>query len=168
MTDPVPEDTPVNEDDDLNDLPDEDDALAIWSSDSELGLAEARRLTSRRGAQVIMFLGESGVGKTTLLVELWTDLLLRGSLLGVRFGGTATALPFEQRAFQSRMDSGDHPGYTVKTYEEDDGFLHLRLGRPDDQIVELLLSDFAGEHFRRIREGTPIHEELEWTGRVDK
>jgi len=58
--------------------------------------------------------------------------------------------------------------YTIKTYEEDDGFLHLRVGRKDGSVVELLLSDFAGEHFVRIREGTPVTEELEWTPRVDR
>lgn len=144
-----------------------DQGPPVWSSDAELDLADARRLTSQRGTNMVMFLGESGVGKTTLLAELWTDLLLQGSLGGLRFGGSCTSIPFEQRAFQSRMESGVLNGYTLKTYEEDDGFLHLRVGS-DERVVDLLLSDFAGEHFVRVREGTPLAEELDWTWRVDK
>jgi hypothetical protein len=145
-----------------------DDGPSVWTSDAELDLEDARRLTSRRGATLTMFLGETGVGKTTLLAELWTDLLLHGSLGSVRFAGSCTALPFEQRAFESRMESGVMKAFTLKTYEEDDGFLHLRVSPSAGRVVELLLSDFAGEHFVRIREGTALEDELPWAGRADR
>lgn len=170
MTDPLEQQIDAADADESSDevAVAEEEGLPVWTSDAGLDLEEARLLTSRRGATVAMFLGETGVGKTTLLAELWTDLLLHGALGDLQFGGTATAMAFEERAFQSRMESGVLKAYTLKTYEEDDGFLHLRMGRAAGSLVELLLSDFAGEHFVRIREGTPLTEELTWAPRVDR
>jgi len=160
--------SPVAEDANLESADLNHDSYPVWSSDSELGLEQARHLSSERGATVAMFLGEVGVGKTTILVELWTDLLQYGSLGDALFGGSCTTIPFEERSFQSRIRAGSCASYTLKTNEDDDGFLHLRIRRGDGRMVELLLSDFAGEHFTRIREGTELADELEWASRVDR
>ena len=147
-------------------LPDEQ--VEPWTSDAALTLEDARVWTGRRGATLVMLLGEVGTGKSTFLVELWTELLMRGAVGEVMFAGSTTALAFEQRAFESRLESGGSSPDTRRTQQADDGFLHLRLLRTDARLVETLLADVTGEHFTRIREGTPIDAELPWDHRVDR
>jgi hypothetical protein len=139
-----------------------------WTSDGALTLDDARALTSKRGATVVLILGEIKAGKSSLLVELWTELLIRGHVGGFKIAGTVTALAFEERAFGSRLASGTEIPDTRRTHEEDDGFLHLRLQDKDGHLTELLLADVSGEHFTRIREGVPLEDELYWVSRVDR
>jgi hypothetical protein len=138
----------------------------LWTSDAALSFQEARRLTSRRGATFVMLVGEVRAGKTTLLVELWTDLLLRGSLGRQRLAGSTTALAFEERSFESRLESGQSD--TLRTNPEDDGLLHLVVADETGQRTEILLADVTGEHFRSIRQGRPFDDEFNWIGRVDR
>ena len=144
------------------------DGLNLYTSDAALSFEEARHLTGRRGATLVLLLGEVDAGKTTLLVELWSTLLLRGSMSSHRLAGSRTALALEERAFYSRVESRAGAARTVRTHEQDDGFLHLRMCRPDGSLRELLLADITGEHFMRIREGTALLDELPWTGRIDR
>ena len=137
----------------------------LGTSDAALSFDEARRLTSRRGALLVMFAGEVDTGKTTLLVEIWTDLLLHGRIGSCDFAGSTTALAFEERSFQSRLSSRRESPDTLRTNEEDDGLLHLRIKRSDRRLLELLLTDMTGEHFRAIREGRPLDEEFDWLSR---
>ena len=44
----------------------------------------------------------------------------------------------------------------------------MRVSRADGRLVELLIGDITGEHFTRIREGTPLDDELVWNNRVDR
>jgi hypothetical protein len=48
-----------------------------------------------------------------------------------------------------------------------EALLHLRVRRPDGILVELLISDLAGEQFERVREGRPLLAELPWAARSD-
>ena len=134
----------------------------LFTSEAALSLQEARTLTGRRGGTLVLPVGEVGTGKTTLLVELWSLLLLHGSIGGHSLAGSRTALAFEERAYYSRVESRADAATTIRTYEADDGFLHLRICRPDGSLRELLFADFTGEHFERIREGTMLLEELPW------
>ena len=140
----------------------------LFTSEAALSLEEARTLTGRRGATLVLLVGEVGVGKTTLLVELWSLLLLQGSINSHNLAGSRTAMAFEERAYHSRIESRVDTATTVRTPEADDGFLHLRIQRPDGSLCELLFADITGEHFERIREGTPLLEELPWASRVDR
>lgn len=140
----------------------------LFTSEAALSLDEARTLTGRRGATLVLLLGEVGVGKTTLLVELWNQLLLNGSIFAHKFAGSRTALAFEERAYRSRVESRADAATTIRTQEAEDGFLHLRLQRPDRSLRELLFSDVSGEHFQRVREGMSLVDELSWAGRVDR
>jgi hypothetical protein len=167
--------TDVSESGDLQSLAPEEgegDATAeiqeTWTSDAEFSLDEARGLTSHRGITVVMLMGEAHTGKSTVIIEIWTDLMLEGRCGDVTFGGSANALAFEERAFYSRLEAGEGSADTARTQEEHDGFLHLRVKRADGVVRELLFADYAGEHFRSIREGTPLVEELQWAGRVDR
>ena len=141
---------------------------SLFTSEAALSLEEARTLTGRRGATLVLLVGEVGVGKTTLLVELWSLLLLQGSINSHNLAGSRTAMAFEERAYHSRVESRVDTATTVRTPEADDGFLHLRIQRPNGSLSELLFADITGEHFERIREGTPLLEELPWASRVDR
>ena len=140
----------------------------LFTSEAALSLAEARSLTGRRGATLVLLLGEVGVGKTTILVELWSQLLLHGSISGHSFAGSRTALAFEKRAHHSRVESRRDTAVTARSQVANDGFLHLRIRRPDGEVHELLLADFSGENFEKIREGTALVDQLHWAARVDR
>lgn len=141
---------------------------ALYTSEAALSLEEARTLTGRRGATLVLLLGEVGAGKTTLLVELWGLLLLNGVVNDHGLAGSRTALALEERAFHSRIESRAEAGTTARTQESDDGFVHFRIRRADGRLREILFADYSGEHFRRIREGTALRDELPWASRVDR
>ena len=140
----------------------------VITSDAALTFPQARGLTGRRGARLVLLMGETGAGKATLIVEAWTRLVAHGPLGDHRLAGSRTALAFEERAFLSRLEAGTSRPDTLRTQEEDDGLLHLRIARPDLRLVELLLADYSGEHFERIRQGAELLEELPWAGRADR
>ena len=140
----------------------------LFTSEAALSFKEARTLTGRRGATLVLPVGEVGAGKTTLLVELWSLLLLDGSISTHNLAGSRTALAFEERAYYSRIESRVDAATTIRTHEADDGFLHLRIQRPDGLLRELLFADITGEHFERIREGLALLDELPWAARVDR
>ena len=142
--------------------------LSVFTSEAALSFSEARTLTGRRGATVVLLVGEVGVGKTTLLVELWSQFLLKGTIFSHRFAGSRTALAFEERSYHSRVQSGAVSATTTRTQEADGGFLHLRIQRPDDSLLEILFADISGECFGRIRGGTTLLDELPWAVRVDR
>jgi hypothetical protein len=137
----------------------------LWTSDDALSFQEARRLTSQRGATLVLFAGDTEVGKTSAMVELWTSLLSDGRLGGVSIAGSNNALAFELRSFDSRIESGTNT--TARTDSDTEGFLHLSVMSPRGRL-ELLFADYQGEHFTRIREGVEVVDELEWIGRVDR
>jgi len=137
----------------------------IFTSDDALGFAEARRLTSTRGATVTLFAGDTDAGKTTATVEIWTTLLSDGRLGGGMIAGANNALAFERRSWNSRLESGENT--TLRTDEESDGFLHLSVVHQRGRL-EVLFADYSGEHYKAIREGVEVFEELPWFGRVDR
>ena len=140
----------------------------LFASDAALSFEEARSVTGRRGATLVLLMGEVGAGKTTLLVELWSLLLMHGSICSHSLAGSRTALALEERAYHSRLEARIRTATTIRTHEANEGFLHLRIRRPDGSLRELLFADVTGEHFRRIREGTPLLDELPWAGRLDR
>lgn len=157
-----------------SDLPVADDTGAALSlkrcrtSDASLSFEEARVFSGRYGGRLVVLVGEAEAGKTTLWVELWTEMMSAGHLGMIEFAGSATALALEERSYESRLEAGLGQGETVRTRRENNGLLHLRVRTADAATLELFLSDYAGEHFRRIREGTPVRDELPWMYRADR
>ncbi len=141
---------------------------ALFTSKAALSLEEAATIVGRRGATVVLLMGEIGAGKTTLLVELWAVFLLRGTIGGHRLAGSRTALALEERAYHSRVESKLESGTTRRTHETEDGFVHMRVQRPDESLREVLFADVSGEHFSRVRQGRPLLEELPWVTRTDR
>lgn len=143
--------------------------LPLVTSNAELSFDEALTLTGRRGARLVMPMGEIGVGKTTVMVELWTQLIGIEAIDGYRCAGSRTALAFEERAYLSRMAAGVGRRSTARThYNENEGLLHMRVARPDDKLLDLLFADYSGERYEHVREGTAAKIELPWAPRADR
>jgi hypothetical protein len=139
----------------------------IVTTDDAMTLASARTLSGRRGARLVLVMGEAATGKTALLAALWQRLLERGELAGHSLAGSRTALGFERRAHWGRLDAGTtEPSFPPSPAEE--ALLHLRVRRPDGERVELLLADLSGEQFERVREGRSLSAELPWAARLDR
>ena len=141
----------------------------LVTSDAELSFEEALTLTGRRGARLVMPMGEIGVGKTTVMVELWTQLVGVEAIGGYRCAGSRTAIAFEERAYLSRMAAGVGRRSTARThYNENEGLLHMRVGQPDGEPLDLLFADYSGERYEHVREGTAAELELPWAPRADR
>lgn len=143
--------------------------LPLVTSDAELSFDEALTLTGRRGARLVMPMGEIGVGKTTVMVELWTQLVGDKAIDGYRCAGSRTAIALEERAYLSRMAAGVGRRSTARThYNENEGLLHMRVARPDGDLLELLFADYSGERYEHVREGTAAEIEFPWAPRADR
>ena len=139
----------------------------IVTTEDTMTLASARSLSGRRGARLVLVMGEAATGKTALLAALWQRLLERGELAGHSFAGSRTALGFERRAHWTRLDAGTAAAHFPPS-AAGESLLHLRVRRPDGVRVELLLADLAGEQFERVREGRSLSAEIPWAVRLDR
>ena len=140
----------------------------LISFEDAMTLQQARALSGRRGARLVLVMGEPASGKTALTAMLWQQFLEQDGLAGHRLAGSRTTRGLERRAHWARLQSRLQRAQFPPTRAEDGGLLHLRVRRPDGRRVELLLSDLAGEQFERVREGHPLLDELPWAGRVDR
>lgn len=142
-------------------------STAPGTSAAAIALRQAQEHVGQRGARLTLVMGEVAAGKSTLLVELWTEFMLRGRVGDFTCAGSLTALAFEQRCFLSRNQSGARSATTLRTRSEDDGWLHLRTRHPEFGLTDVLVSDMTGERFERVRQGRELLEEFPFTGRVD-
>jgi hypothetical protein len=142
-------------------------SAALVTSADAMTLEQARGLSGRRGVRLVLVMGEAGTGKTALLGALWQRALEGGELGGHALAGSRTALGFERRAHWQRLDSRQS-GPRIQPSAAAEALLHLRVRRPDGVLVELLISDLAGEQFERVREGRPLLAELPWAARADR
>ncbi len=142
--------------------------LPLVTSEDAMTLEEARTMSGRRGVRLVLVLGEEGAGKTALTAMLWQQFLEQDGVAGHRLAGSRTARGLERRAHWGRLASRQEQVRFPATRAQDGGLLHLRVRRPDGRRVELLISDLAGAHFERVREGRPLLEELQWARRADR
>ena len=102
-------------------------------SGDALSADEANQTTRLSVARVIVPVGLAGVGKTTLLSEIY-EKFREGPFAGHLFAWSRTLHGFEQRAHNARIASRRSVPTTPRTPVGDLGaFLHLRLtpeGRP--------------------------------------
>ena len=103
---------------------------------------------------MIIPVGLAGVGKTTLLTELYGKFL-QGPFAGHQYAWSRTLHGFEQRSHHARTTSGRATPETLRTPLADrDVFLHLRLA-PEEGAAparDLLIADWPGEEFRAMRD----------------
>jgi hypothetical protein len=153
-------------DDDLVHAEDVEETRHLVTDDRQISIDDAEDVAGEGVLDVVLLVGEPETGKTSLLVALWDALLAAGHIGDAKFAGSRTALGFERRAWMSRLLSEGTRRDTLRTYQEDNGFVHLRL-RSGDDAHEVLLSDVAGETFRQVRQGEAFATKLPWIGRAN-
>ena len=128
--------------------------LVALPSGEALTPEEANQTTRSSVTRVIVPAGPVGVGKTTLLSEMY-EKFLEGPFAGYQYVWSRTLLGFEQRAHDSRIASGRETPTTLRTpIGDSQTFLHLRV-TPRDKLWtprDVLIADWPGEVFREMRD----------------
>lgn len=133
---------------------------------------QANELARSALTRLIVILGESDSGKTTLLAHI-NERLQRGPLGEMSFAGSRTLPAFEERCFLSRSASRRSQPTTQRTpLGQDQGLLHLTVvgerrlsGAKRKQ--EVLFTDIAGERCKAAREDDAALASLSICRRAD-
>lgn len=128
----------------------------------ELSQTQNSLVTNSYDNRLIMIVGESESGKTTLLAEFFISLQ-KNSLCKYLFAGSFTQIGFEERAFHATLASGNLKPKTERTKSKDFSFLHLSLKHEDrlhEPASHLLFSDTSGETFRDAKTSTILMQQL--------
>lgn len=108
-------------------------------------------ITAKENSTFIALAGPSGCGKTTLLTAIY-QLFQKGAVENYYFAGSETLLGFEQRAYLTRLHSGQLVPDTPKTRRGADQLLHIKIWDSyADKFFNLLISDFSGEDYSNIK-----------------
>lgn len=129
----------------------------------ELTTEQLKTITYQYDFNLVMIVGESESGKTTILGSIF-DLFQMGLVKKFSFAGSKTLIGFERRCHPSRRSSNAKKPVTDKTPSKEFGFLHLAV-KPKDALTKkahhLLLSDISGERFRLARDSSPAMLDLD-------
>lgn len=145
-------------------------AAVVLPDGRALTSAAALDITRARRSTVIVLAGEAESGKTTLLVSLY-QCFQHGPFAGYDFAGSRTLIGLEERCHYSRIASGRAVADTERTFlGRPEHLVHLRLRRRQDADPErdLLMTDLAGETFRRIRDDTSECKAVPLLSRADR
>lgn len=128
----------------------------------EMSFPETSIITNNNDCRLIIVVGESDSGKTTLLAEYFINLQ-KGPFCNYLFAGSLTQIGFEERCFQATVASENIAPKTERTKSMEFGFLHLSL-KPKDKITypahHFLFSDISGERFREAKTSSTLMREL--------
>lgn len=126
---------------------------------------EASKILTPRSGRVIVWAGAEKSGKTTLTAELYERH--RRGRASTSFSGSRTLLGLEERIHPARAASGRVTPHTPRSDFDPEGreLLHLAVRSP---LTELIVADFPGEAFRRIRDNEKDPRELPLLYRADK
>jgi hypothetical protein len=128
----------------------------------EMSFPETSVLTNNNNCRLIVIVGESESGKTTLLAEYFINFQ-KGPFCNYFFAGSFTQIGFEERCFKATIMSENKTPKTERTKSLEFGFLHLAL-KPENQLSEpahqFLFSDISGERFRDAKMSTTLMKEL--------
>lgn len=131
---------------------------------------DVQRFLLWRPATFISIIGDSFSGKTTLICALY-DRLLRGPYADMSFAASRTLVALEKRIHPARVDSGRVVPDTTRTSIADGlRYFHFAvapIGSPRLR-TDLLLSDRAGETYRKARNNTDIVANLSEIPQADK
>lgn len=132
-------------------------------SGQDMAIEELTSITYRWPSNIIIIIGESDAGKTTLLSSIF-DLFQFGKFSELYFAGSQTCIGFEIKCHKSRETSNANVPETDKTNTEAFRFLHLAIKRSGElkrPATQLLLSDIGGERFREAASSSSYMRELE-------
>lgn len=130
---------------------------------NDLSIDEIKLITYAYKYNLIVIIGESDSGKTTLLASIF-DLFQIGGFSNFAFSGSLTSVGFERRCHFSRESSKAELPDTEKTRSQDFNFLHLAIKKINElnkPSRHLLLSDISGERFRDATSSSSFMKDLE-------
>lgn len=128
----------------------------------EMSFPETSIITNNIDCRLIVIVGESESGKTTLLAEYFVNLQ-KGPFCNYLFAGSLTQIAFEERCFEATIESGNKNPKTERTKSMEFGFLHLSLKHRDkimNPARHFLFSDISGERFRDAKMSSTLMKEL--------
>lgn len=140
----------------------EDDSKFSLFTGQDMSIEELTSISYRWPSNIVIIIGESDVGKTTLLSSIF-DLFQLGMFSTLYFSSSQTCLGFEIKCHKSREASNANIPETDKTNTKAFSFLHLaikRLGELMNPAQHLLLSDIGGERFREAASSSSYMREL--------
>jgi len=148
----------------------EDGDWVVLPSAELLDVPGADELLRWRAANLVAVVGERNSGKTTLITELY-ERYLRGAFAGHIFAHSRTLVGFERKTFESRLASERIVPDTLRTSERDGLlFFHLGLVSDDGEMrrSDLLISERAGETYRKARDRPETSQELSELRRANR
>lgn len=127
---------------------------AILFSGEALSTEEADAFIRKKSATFVAVVGDTGIGKTTLISSLYGQFL-KGPFANCIFSGSDSLIGFERICHRSRLDSEMLvPDTTRTSLQEDLKFYHLAITDAGQERIELLISDRAGEVYKSARSDT--------------
>jgi len=123
-----------------------------------LEIDDAREITGRRRAIVVVLTGMKESGKTSLIARVH-QLFLSGPVGGFSFAGSRTLPRFEELSWKATVDSGvSAPTMDRSSRSFDNSFLHFAVREDGTSLdpVDLLLNDISGETFPETITSQPV------------
>jgi ABC-type cobalamin/Fe3+-siderophores transport systems, ATPase components len=138
----------------------EEDRLVSLPLGDSLTSEETYNISSVEPSIFIVLAGPIGCGKTTLITSLY-QMFLQKPIESYYFAGSQTLQAFEQRAYLSRVASGQIIPQTKRTPRGAlNSFLHIRIWDSfQDKFENLLLTDFSGEDYSIVSANITLAKE---------
>lgn len=118
-------------------------------SGSALTLKETYEITASENTKIIVLVGPSACGKTTIETTLY-QMFQTSEVGDYYFAGSKTLQGYEQRSYYTRTKSKQNQPMTPRTSRGvQETFLHLKLWNYKDNVNRnFLFSDLSGEDFK--------------------
>lgn len=125
------------------------DVLVLPSGEA-LDIKETYKITAKEDTKLIVLVGPSSCGKTTIIAAVY-QMFLRSPVEQLFFAGSKTLLGYEQRSYYSRFSTNPNEPMTWRTSGGvSNSFLHLRLwDSKQNTFINFLLADISGEDYER-------------------
>jgi hypothetical protein len=122
-----------------------------------LGFADINKIAFDSYTRLVILAGMHDVGKTTALLSLMHLFESGEGIGGFIFAGSQTLVDFEQKAWPSKVDSGNDEATTARTPHTEYSelkFLHLNLAEKANSSSkrDILFTDISGELFLNLRD----------------
>lgn len=167
---------PISDFTELPDTDNSDDNVSVHKdlnvvhtySGSALNMEEVNQVSLSNISRLVIFAGMPNVGKTTFLLSLIQLFETKQSFCDFLFAGSRTLLEFEEKSFDSKIESGRETEDTARTRIGPVKFLHLNVASEDlSTKLNLLFTDISGEAFVAMRDSTEECKKFTLAQRAD-
>ncbi len=122
-----------------------DDSIYHLPSGRDLNINETYSITAKESTKVIVLVGPSACGKTTI-ETMFYQMFHKGAIGDYYFAGSNTIQAYENRSFYTRTRSRRTEAITPRTNRGTQEFLHLRTWNYKiDRFQNYLFADLSGE-----------------------